>query len=117
MDDPSAASEAAALTGEPGAHAAVSARVGGGLAGLAGVATPALFRVAAIIGVVEVAARQWAVAKAKNGQRSPRSDESARSGRAITDQAGRTTIAENRTSARRACNTLVTPATEGVAFV
>jgi hypothetical protein len=27
-------------------------------------ATPALFRVASIIGVVEVAARQWAVAKA-----------------------------------------------------
>ena len=29
-------------------------------------AASALFRVASIIGVVEVAARQWAVAKAKN---------------------------------------------------
>ena len=63
MDDPSAAWEAATLTGKAGADAAATARVAGGLAGAARVATATLFGVAAIIGVVEVAAWQWAVAK------------------------------------------------------
>jgi hypothetical protein len=39
------------------------------------VAASALFRVASVIGVVEVAARQWAVAKAKTKRDLPGSNE------------------------------------------
>jgi hypothetical protein len=78
VNDAGAAGQVATLAGEAGADAAAAPDGLDGLTRLAGVAASTLFGVAAIIGVVEVAARQWAVAKAKNGQRSPRGDESAR---------------------------------------
>jgi len=66
-----AAGKSAALTGKTGPDAAACTRIHGSLAEVARVASSAPFGVASIIGVVEVAARQWAVAKAKNGQDLP----------------------------------------------
>ena len=66
MDEPRAASEAAAFSGKSRAGATAAARLLRLVAEVARVAASALFGVASVIGVVEVAARQWAVAKAKN---------------------------------------------------
>ena len=65
MDDVGAAGQPAALAGETGADTTATARGLDSLGEVARVATSSLFGVASVIGVVEVAARQWAVAKAK----------------------------------------------------
>jgi hypothetical protein len=60
-----AAGKPAALAREAGAGTATATRLLDALVEVARVAAPAPFGVASVIGVVEVAARQWAVAKAK----------------------------------------------------
>jgi hypothetical protein len=64
VEDVCAAGESAALAREASEDAPTAARVLHLLVEFARVATPTLFGVASIIGVVEVAARQCAVAKA-----------------------------------------------------
>jgi hypothetical protein len=71
VENVGAAGEAAALARKTGADATAATWVLDGLLDVAAVTASALFGVASVIGVVEVAARQWVVAKA-NGRRSPR---------------------------------------------
>ena len=109
-----AAGKPAALAGEAGADAAAATRRLGSLIEAARVAASALFGVASVIGVVEVAARQWAVAKAKR-KRSPREVTTAAPPRKSNRGPGGTHDYSRDTGDRRsrACNTLVTPLRTG----
>jgi hypothetical protein len=94
MDEPGAASEAAALSGQPREHATAAARILGLLAEVARVAASALFGVASVIGVVEVAARQWTVAKAKKRKDLPGTNDCRPPRKSNQGPSGTTTIAE-----------------------